>query len=232
MCGRFSTGGLKVRVKVLVDTFDLQLVLPFEELYNVAPTLQVPVIRERDHERYLETLRWGLIPHWAKDKSIGSRMINVRLDSLAEKPVFKKPFKSQRCIILASGFYEWKREGKTKKPFYIHRADEKPITFAGLWEHWVDKATGEIIESCTIVTTEANAQLKTIHDRMPVILGYEKAKEWLDHETEDPERLKEILEHPGVVELELYPVSDFVNSVRNEGEKCIERVKGEEEFRD
>lgn len=224
MCGRLSTGGFKV--KDLIDVFGLYNVSSLEERYNVAPTLQIPVIRERDHERYLETLRWGFIPHWAKDKSIGSRMINARMETVAEKPSFKKPFQYQRCIIPVSGFYEWKAESKSKTPFYIHRADEQPLTFAGLWEHWVDKETGEIIESCTIITTKANTQLEVIHDRMPVILDYEVAKEWLAADVDAPEKLKEILENPGAVELDLYPVSDYVNNAKNEGDRCIERVVG------
>jgi putative SOS response-associated peptidase YedK len=146
------------------------------------------------------------------------------METLAEKSSFKKPLQHQRCIIPVSGFYEWKAEGKTKQPYYIHRADEQPLTFAGLWEHWVDKETGETIESCTIITTKANSQLEVIHDRMPVVLDYEKAKEWLIADLVDLELLKGILEHPGTVELEIYPVSDYVNSTRNEGEKCIERA--------
>ena len=127
--------------------------------------------------RYLDSLRWGLIPHWAKDKSIGNRMINARMETLAEKPSFKKPFKSQRCILPAQGFYEWQNLTDRKQPLFIFRADKKPITFAGLWEHWVDKETGEVIDSCTIITTKASRLLEKIHDRMPVIFEYEKAKE-------------------------------------------------------
>lgn len=222
MCGRISTSSLSP--DSLKALFGLDYLSPFKPSYNVAPTLQIPAIRERDHKRYLEPLRWGLIPHWAKDKSIGNRMINARMETLAEKPSFKKPLQHQRCIIPVSGFYEWKAEGKVKQPYYIHRADETPLIFAGLWEHWLDKETGEIIESCTVITTKANSQLEVIHNRMPVVLDYEQAKEWLVANKEDPEMLKEILEHPGSVELEMYPVSDYVNSVGNEGEKCIERV--------
>jgi putative SOS response-associated peptidase YedK len=146
------------------------------------------------------------------------------METLAEKPSFKKAFKFQRCIIPASGFYEWKKQGDKKQPFFIHRADEKPITFAGLWEHWADKETGDDIESCTIITTDASKQLENIHDRMPVILKYEKAKEWLDTALKDTGDLTDILKTADEVELVMYPVSDYVNSVKNDGEKCVERL--------
>ncbi len=223
MCGRFSIADLKI--SELQKTFDLKHITLFDHpSYNVAPTLWIPAIRAHDKELCLDTLRWGLIPHWAKDKSIGNRMINARMETLAEKPSFKKAFKSQRCVIPATGFYEWKKQGDKKQPFFIHRADEKPITFAGLWEHWADKETGEVIESCTIITTDASKQLENIHDRMPVILKYEKAKEWLDTACKDTGDLTDILKTADEVELDMYPVSDYVNSVKNDGEKCVERL--------
>ena len=225
MCGRYSTA--KLRIKDLIDAFGIQVYLPYEEHHNTAPTLRVPVIRERYHQRYLEPLRWGLIPSWAKDKSIGNHMINARMESLAEKPAFKRAYRVQRCIIPASGFYEWQKRDTGKQPYYIYRKDKKPLTFAGLWEHWVDKETGEIIESCTIITREATTQLQVIHDRMPVILDYERAKVWLDPSLEDIEDLRAILEDPRAVLLRMYPVSDYVNSVKNEGERCIWEVRQE-----
>lgn len=211
-------------LNTLIDAFGLQNTSTFQGSYNVAPTHRIPAIREHDLQRTLDTLRWGLIPHWAKDKSIGSRMINARMETLQDKPSFKKPFKHQRCIIPADGFYEWKREGKGKQPFYIHRADNKPLTFAGLWEHWVDKQTGEIVDSCTVIITAANPMIKEIHDRMPVVMDYEKASEWIKSDNVDPDMLTDLLTHPGAVELDMYPVSDYVNSVKNDGEKCVERV--------
>jgi putative SOS response-associated peptidase YedK len=223
MCGRFSIADLKI--SELQKIFDLKHITPFDHpSYNVAPTLWIPAIRAHENNLYLDTLRWGLIPHWAKDKSIGNRMINARMETLAEKPSFKKPFMSHRCIIPAQGFYEWQKLADRKQPFFIFRADKKPITFAGLWEHWVDKETGEVIESCTIITTKASRLLEKIHDRMPVIFEYEKAKQWLDPEIKDVNELNDILDGPGVVELDMYPVSDYVNSVKNDGEKCVERV--------
>jgi putative SOS response-associated peptidase YedK len=223
MCGRFSIADLKI--SELQKIFDLKHITPFDHpSYNVAPTLWIPAIRAHDKELYLDTLRWGLIPPWAKDKSIGNRMINARMETLAEKPSFKKAFKSQRCIIPATGFFEWKKQEDKKQPFFIHRVDDKPITFAGLWEYWVDKETGEVIDSCTIITTKASSLLEKIHDRMPVIFEYEKAKQWLDPEIKGVNELNDILDGPGGVELDMYPVSDYVNSVKNDGEKCVERV--------
>lgn len=215
---------IKLTLGTLIDAFGLQNTFTFQGSYNVAPTRLIPAIREQDQQRTIDSLRWGLIPHWAKDKSIGNRMINARMETVEDKPSFKKPLKHQRCIIPADGFYEWRREGKSKQPFYIHRADNEPLTFAGLWEHWVDKETGEIVDSCTVITTAASLMMREIHDRMPVVMDYERAKEWLNAENVDPGRLTDILAHPGAVELDMYPVSDYVNNVKNDDENCVERV--------
>ncbi len=221
MCGRFSTG--KIPLEFLIEIFDLPQVDQFEEQYNIAPTLQIPVIREREGGRYFDYLRWGLIPSWSKDKGTAP-LINARIETIAEKPSFKDSFRRRRCIIPACGFYEWERVGKEKQPYYIFQADRKPMTLAGLWDSWTNRETGEVIESCTIITTESIPMLEELHDRMPVALNYHSAKKWLDMRITDTEELKEILEEGQGVQLEMYPVSLYVNSVGNEGEKCVERV--------
>jgi len=218
MCGRFS---LALSPSQWTEYFGLPESPDLPARYNVAPGQDIPILREEEENRRLALLRWGLIPFWAKDKSIGNRMINARAESLSEKPAFRKAFKTQRCIIPASGFYEWQKTEKGKKPYYLFRSDRNPISLAGLWERWTDRETGEMIESCAIITTSASPSLKEIHDRMPVILNEVKTRQWLDPGARDTGELLEILESPGDVELDRYQVSDYVNSVRNDGERCI-----------
>jgi putative SOS response-associated peptidase YedK len=152
----------------------------FEPRYNVAPTQTVPIVKTKDAGWESALVRWGLIPAWARDAKIGYRLINARADTVATKPSFRSAFKRRRCLVPADGFYEWQKAGKGKQPFYIHRKDEEPFAFAGLWEAWENPEDGKEIQSCSLVTTEANALMAPIHDRMPVILDSATCDRWLD----------------------------------------------------
>jgi putative SOS response-associated peptidase YedK len=180
VCGRFTNKLTWAEIHALY-----QITTPplnFEARYNIAPTQRVPVVRRtEDGGRSLGLLHWGLVPFWAKDRTIAFKTINARAETIATTPAFRAAFRQRRCLVPASGFYEWVTEGKQKQPLYITHADGSPLTFAGLWERW-DK-DGEPLESFTIVTTQANATCSPIHDRMPVILGRADFAAWLDPQT-------------------------------------------------
>jgi len=187
--------------------------------FNIAPTQSVPVVINEDGNRLI-TCRWGLIPPWSKDPSIGSRMINARAESLAEKPSFKGPFKKHRCLIVADGFYEWKKTESGKTPVYITRKDGRPLGFAGLYSDW-RPAEGETIRTCTIVTTEPNELLEPIHNRMPVIIKPDDRDRWLDPDVSDPEKLTPLLAPYPSGELDVWEVSRTVNSPANNSPENI-----------
>lgn len=180
--------------------------------YNIAPTQSVVVVGD-DGKRYMKQLCWGLIPFWAKDSSVGYKMINARAETLAEKPAFRAALKKRRCIIPAHGFYEWQKLGKIKQPVRIILKTREPFGLAGLWEHW-QSPEGEEVLSCTIVTTEANELLKSVHDRMPVILTRAAEAAWLNPDTQDPEKLLPLLKQYPPDQMDFYPVSRDVNSQR------------------
>jgi len=167
--------------------------IPLQQSYNIAPTQQVPVIVNEGSNRLI-TCRWGLIPPWSKDLAIGSRMINARAETLAEKPSFKGPFKKHRCLIVADGFYEWKKTGSGKIPVYITMKDSRPFGFAGLYSDW-KPPEGEIIRTCTIVTTEPNDLIEPIHNRMPVVIEPKDFDRWLDHSRPDGKDVVDLM-HP------------------------------------
>ncbi|HEY9656670.1 MAG TPA: SOS response-associated peptidase, partial [Crinalium sp.] len=177
MCGRFS---LTQSANALAETFQLETLPEWTPRYNVAPTQAVLAIAAAPaHSRQVRLFRWGLVPSWAKDLTIGAKLINARAETVAEKPSFRVAFKQRRCLILADGFYEWHRiDRKTKQPYYFQLADRQPFAFAGLWERWQGDDT--VVETCTILTTQANELLQPIHDRMPVILAPEEYDRWLD----------------------------------------------------
>ncbi len=209
MCGRYAI--------VLAEDGSLQRRFSLEELlddpaprYNVAPTQTLPVV-VRHSPNHLAMMRWGLIPSWAKDPSIGNRMINARAESVAEKPAFRRPFRSQRCLVPASGFFEWKREGTGKQPYFVHLTDEPLFAFAGLYDIWHDPQ-GQAVHSYTILTTDANDLMAPIHNRMPVILAREDEDDWLDPDISEPERLLPLLRPYPARAMEAYPVSRAVNS--------------------
>jgi putative SOS response-associated peptidase YedK len=192
--------------------------------FNVAPTQNVAVVRldSKQQGRELPHLRWGLIPSWADDPSIGSRMINARAETVAEKPAFRHAFKAKRCLVVADGFYEWQRMDGRKQPYFIHLKDDRPFAFAGLWERWTKG--DELIESCTIITTGANELMQPIHDRMPVVIPKSAYDIWLDPTIKDPERLQPLLAPYPSDEMVAYTVSTLVNSPKNDVEACVQRV--------
>lgn len=219
MCGRFT---LRTPPARLAEFFSLFREPDVPPRYNIAPSQPVAAIRfdENRTPREWVTLRWGLIPSWAKDAKIGYRLINARAETVAEKPAFRAAFKRRRCLIPADGFYEWKQlDAKKKQPYYITRPDGGPFAFAGLWEHWTPP-DGSEVESCTIVTTEANEQMEELHDRMPVILDPDNYDRWLNPGVEDRDELVPLL-RPDAGALRLTPVSTLVNSPRNESAQCI-----------
>ena len=176
MCGRFAQ---ITPVGDLVNIFEVTDGLPLQPRYNIAPTQDVAVVRVTDHQRQLALLRWGLVPRWAKDLSIGFKTFNARSETVHEKPSFKAAFKSRRCLIPADGFYEWKRLPKGKLPHYIYRADGRPLALAGIWASWKDPDGGERVATCSIITGRPNDLVADIHDRMPVILDPERFSDWL-----------------------------------------------------
>jgi putative SOS response-associated peptidase YedK len=213
MCGRFT---LQISPEQLAEIFGLLEIPVFPARYNIAPTQQVAVIRGNgDRHNRLDFLRWGLIPSWAKDPSIGSRMINARCETVHEKPAFRHAIKFSRCIVVASGFYEWRAEVNRKTPLYVHLKDGSPMCFAGIWDHW-KSPEGETIESCAILTTSSNKLIAPLHERMPVILHPEEYPVWLDRELTDPEKLKQLYQPYPAELMEMYPVSQLVNSPRND----------------
>jgi putative SOS response-associated peptidase YedK len=218
MCGRYT---LKTPAGRLAEEFGFDGPLPdLPPNYNVAPTQQVAAVLAEGGERRLEMLRWGLVPPWADDPQIGSRMINARSETAPEKPSFRRAFRERRCLIPADGFYEWKRTNGGKQPYYIRMEGERPFAFAGLWESWTRGGEGEI-RSCTILTTGANSLVGDIHDRMPVIVAPDAYDLWLDPEAERVELYGLLAPYPED-EMEAYPVSRFVNSPSNNDPRCIE----------
>jgi putative SOS response-associated peptidase YedK len=186
------------------------------ENYNVAPSQEILAIIKHDNENWLEKLHWGLVPFWAKDISIGSRMINARVETVATKTSFRNPFKKRRCLILADGFYEWKSAKGQKEPMFITLPEGEPFAFAGLWETWNPKDDPDnIYKSGTIITTQSSYSVREIHHRMPAILKPENYETWLDPLNQDVKELENILQTGIVTELVSHPVSKNVNSVKN-----------------
>jgi putative SOS response-associated peptidase YedK len=211
----------------ILNRFDIeQSILEYEytQSYNIAPSQQILAIVNDGSKNRLGHLRWGLIPPWSKNENIGYKMINARAETLAEKPSFKKPLQSKRCIIPADSFYEWKRiDSKTKLPMRIKLTSTQLFSFAGLWEKW-HNPNGGTVYSCTIITTEANDFMEPIHDRMPVILTPERETEWLDPKNNDVNRLQQLLVPYSANDMEAYQVSNDVNSPQNNSRKLIESV--------
>ena len=221
MCGRYTLTDAK---KALLELIDPGLVPPLEPpRYNIAPSQNaLAVVR---HEGGVEalTLRWGFIPSWAKDAQIGNQLINARAETVHEKPSFRRAFKTQRCLVPADGFYEWKREGKRRTPMYIRLKEGRPFAFAGLWNRWRSSEDKEI-RTFAIITTGPNTLIKLIHHRMPVILKQEWIKSWLDPSLQDEGVLREMLTPRAAGEMEAYPVSTLVNSPENDRPECVKIV--------
>lgn len=217
MCGRFT---LTADVSTLQDAFPfVNMPEGLQPRFNIAPSQPVAVV-PNDGRNQLDYFVWGLIPSWAKDPSIGNRMINARAETLLEKPSFRSAFRRRRCLVLADGFYEWKQGERGKTPMYIRLASGKPFAFAGLWESW-NAPDGSNVLSCTIITTQPNDLMATIHNRMPVILPEQAYPTWLETGEGDVQRLTELLVPYSEQEMQAYPVSTLVNSPNNDVPELI-----------
>lgn len=214
MCGRFAFYSPSEATAAL---FGVDASLDMKPRYNIAPTQDILSVRhDEEKQRELVMLRWGLVPFWAKEPSIGNRMINARSETVAEKPSYRAAYRSRRCLVLADGFYEWRKEGDGKTPYFISLANGEPFAFAGLWEHWRSKDGEETMQTATIITAAANEFLSTLHQRMPVVLLPDNAERWLGG---DNELLSEVIETPPA--FQAWPVDRTVNNARNEGESLI-----------
>ena len=218
MCGRFA---LYSSLDEIREAFGIQQVrYELEPSYNVAPTQEVAVVVQKDEGVALEKMRWGLIPSWAKDPTIGSKMINARAETVSEKPSFKRPLKDRRCLVVADGFFEWQKTAQGKTPMFIRLKSGRPFGLAGLYDVWTSPE-GEAVTSCTIITTNANDLMRPIHDRMPVILPKSHEPTWLSLAIHQAADLLPILTPYPAEEMEAYAVSRFVNSPDNNTPDCI-----------
>jgi putative SOS response-associated peptidase YedK len=219
MCGRYRLSRRKQIIKEHFDTVGWQDDL--NPRYNIAPTQLVPVIRQHPKEpiRQLSLMKWGLIPHWAKDPSIASSTINAKSETAATKPAFRDPFKYRRCLIPADAFYEWKRNGTSKQPYCFVVNNGELFAFAGLWDGWKN-AEGQLVKSCSILTTTPNAVTSAVHDRMPVILHPDSYGLWLDPGMQNVAAISELLKPFDPSLMRCYPVSTRINHVANDGEEC------------
>jgi len=223
MCGRYR---LSRRKQIIEEHFDSSGDDDWNPRYNIAPTQPIPVIRQNPKEpvRELSLVRWGLIPSWAKDSSIAAQMINARSETAATKPAFRDALKSRRCLILADGFYEWMRTGKTKQPYCFEVNGGELFAFAGLWDRWKDPS-GNWIRTCSIMTTTPNAITSPVHDRMPVILDPDSYDLWLDPGMTKVEAVSDLLKPYDARLMRCYSVSTRVNSVANDDERCSSPVE-------
>ena len=214
MCGRFA---FYSPTEAAAALFGVEGSVDVQPRYNIAPTQYVAAIRNgADEQRELVKLRWGLVPFWAKDPSIGNRMINARAETVAEKPSYRNAYKHRRCLVLADGFYEWHRQGDIKTPYYISLASGEPFALAGLWENWTDKDSGESLQTTTLITTDANEFMAPLHHRMPVILEAATATDWLAGS-------RDLLDDVAAITppLQAWPVDRRVNNARNEGDDLV-----------
>jgi len=217
MCGRFI---LTVPERDLIDHFDVGGFPDLRPRYNIAPTQQVPVVLATGDGRMVSLLRWGLVPSWASDVKIGSTLINARADTVAVKPSYRSAFKSRRCLVPASGFYEWQPTGgKKKQPWLFSLTDQGPFALAGLWERW--HKGGEPVETFTLITTEANAVVSPVHDRMPVILPMSAYDVWLDPKVKEADVLLPLLKPFDPSKMTAVQVGLTVNSPRYDGPECV-----------
>lgn len=227
MCGRFARYSL---LRELARHFDAQPAsFDMPPSYNVAPSQEIAVIVHHEDARHIKKRHWGLVPFWARDTSVGTRMINARMETLSSKPAFKAALRHRRCLIPANGFYEWQGGAGRKQPYYLCLPSGEPFAFAGLYEVWEDKeapAGAGPYKSCTIITTGASDSVKDIHHRMPLILEPEAYDAWLDPENKEPGRLEELLRTRCLKELKNHPVSTRVNRVENNSRECLEPLSG------
>jgi putative SOS response-associated peptidase YedK len=220
MCGRFTQ---QRPASELAEIFGAEsLVDEPGEHYNVAPTDEALVVVQRDDRRAVTAYRWGLIPHWATDAKVGSRMFNARAETLTASPAFRDAFRRRRCLVPVDSFYEWKREGAIRQPYRVSQTNGRPLALAGLWAGWRDPATETVRRTFTIVTTSPNEALSDLHDRMPVVVSEAAWAQWLAPGAADASELIGLLTPNDAVELEICAVSRLVNDVRQDGPALIE----------
>ena len=219
MCGRFS---LTASGETIAQQFDLAEVPDIPKHYNIAPTQTVATIVV-DNKRKYQTMRWGLIPHWAKDSKISSRLINARVETVTEKPSFRNLIKQKRCLVIADGYYEWQSQKGRKQPYYFQIDKHQPFAFAGLWDTW-RSPDGEIM-SCTLLTTDASAEVSPVHHRMPVIVPPQAYSQWLDPSITAPEAVLPLLNSDIYQSLSSYRVSPVVNNPTNDSAECVQPVE-------
>lgn len=226
MCGRYT---LKASPEALQEAFDIeQMPEGWRARWNLAPTQAAPIIANRNTTagpRVIEAFRWGLVPSWAKDMRIASRLINARSETAASKPSFRVALQRRRCLVLADGYYEWRKAGREKIPTWIHRPDERPFAMAGLWERW-QQHDGAVLFTFTILTTAANATIAPVHHRMPVILDPPSWQDWLDPAPVGPELLQSLLQPASAHEFSTRIVGQRVNSARHDDAECLAPPRG------
>ncbi|MDQ3802858.1 MAG: SOS response-associated peptidase [Acidobacteriota bacterium] len=221
MCGRYT---LKTPKEVIARQFDVEIDDELEPRYNIAPSQTVAAVRAArgGDGREFVRLNWGLIPSWAEDARMASKLINARGETLTEKPSFREAFRRRPCLVVADGFFEWDKKGRTKRPYYFQLKDGKPFAFAGLWERWAGQG-GENVETCTIITTTPNELLARVHDRMPVVLAPEEYDVWLDVDARSADARRELLRPFPSSEMIAYPVGQQVNSPQSQGPDLVRR---------
>lgn len=220
MCGRFAFFSPR---EAVIAAFGADINFQSDPRYNIAPSQEVTLLRlDENGDLRVDKYRWGLVPFWAKDPAIGNRMINARAETVAEKPAYRQSFSRRRCLVLASGFYEWRKNADGKTPFFISRADDQPFGMAGLWDEWA-KGDGEPLRTCTVITTPANEFMQTMHHRMPVLMDGSSAPSWLNVEALNDALLSMLL-GPQTVELQAWPVGKSVNNPINDNVGLIQRA--------
>ena len=221
MCGRFT---LRTPTSLLIKQFALPFSPEWTPRFNIAPTQEAAVVRLNSHgQRELALLHWGLIPSWSKEFKMGGPLINARAETVDTKPSFRAAFKKRRCLVLADGYYEWRKEGKLKQPYHVHLRDEKTFAFAGFWERWRGTGnTANSLDSCTIVTTASNKLTRDIHERMPVILSSKDHSLWLDSTIQSRQKLNFLFEPFPSELMVMDAVSTRINSVKNDDAACLD----------
>jgi len=222
MCGRYR---LSKRKQLIEEYFEAANEVDWEPRYNIAPSQNVGIIRQDPSRprREFSQVRWGLIPYWAKEASIGNKMTNARSETVADRPAFREAFKNRRCLVPADGFYEWARTGKAKQPYHFGMQDDSLFAFAGIWDRWKD-GSGNPVETCSILTTTPNSLLAAVHDRMPVILERDDYELWLDPGFKEIDALSEMLKPFDPALMKSYPVSTRVNAPKNDDPECAAEI--------
>jgi putative SOS response-associated peptidase YedK len=223
MCGRYFLHSTAEKLTQLFGEMPMPVLAP---RYNIAPTQPVPIVRvDAQGRREMVLVRWGLVPGWSKGPDNRYSMINARAETVAQKPAYRNAYRYRRCLIPADGFYEWRAGHNGKQPYVLRAADRTPLALAGLWEHWHDDQGNEL-ESCVILVKEANAQVRPVHDRMPVFIGHDSFHTWLDPRLQKSQPVDTLLAAQQPPSLRIHPVSKAVNSPRNDSPDLIEPVEG------